>query len=398
MTVAVVTGTIRLDAGLSKLSSRYPEVLCAIRPLGFRWTVGCSGPTSSLERFRRELGRDATHSSFIVRSASTWLFAYAPRPAEMGFLRSFAVAGCLVLPPITLQRGLLRIRLLSASGRLPTLDRRSGPSIELVSRRSLTAERLREELEREWPDLPRLTPRQTEVVLAAVRAGYYDVPRRTDVQRIAVQLSLGRSTVEEHLRAAESSLVRYATGRLERSSPWEATEPPGEPIAHYYRYSSELELYVDLALRGERVTEVHLRDSPPVTGSRKSHPHLDRILEHIHTGRDDLRSIPVDLNVSPFERSVLEELRRIPPGKTRTYAEIARRLGQPGAARAVGNACAHNPAVVVIPCHRVVPARGGLGNYSATGGPRTKRRLLEREGAMAAARDPRVGSADGPEG
>src|SRR5439155_645252 len=95
----------------------------------------------------------------------------------------------------------------------------------------------------------------------------------------------------------------------------------------------------------------------------------------------DLRDIPVDLEVAPFEREVLDFLRTIPPGETITYGEIARRLGRPGASRAVGTACARNPAVIVIPCHRVVPKSGGLGNYSSEGGPETKRKLLEREGA-----------------
>ncbi|TLZ67842.1 MAG: MGMT family protein, partial [Methanobacteriota archaeon] len=74
-----------------------------------------------------------------------------------------------------------------------------------------------------------------------------------------------------------------------------------------------------------------------------------------------------------------------PPGQVITYGEIARRLGRPGASRAVGTACARNPAVIVIPCHRVVPKAGGLGEYSSEGGPETKRKLLQREGAPIAA-------------
>jgi methylated-DNA-[protein]-cysteine S-methyltransferase len=93
--------------------------------------------------------------------------------------------------------------------------------------------------------------------------------------------------------------------------------------------------------------------------------------------------VPLDLPVSGFEREVLEMLRTIPPGEVMTYGEIARRLGRPKAVRAVGNACAKNPAVVVVPCHRVVPSSGGIGNYSGSGGPSTKVKLLEKEGAMA---------------
>src|SRR5207245_11372333 len=94
--------------------------------------------------------------------------------------------------------------------------------------------------------------------------------------------------------------------------------------------------------------------------------------------------IPLSLEVAPFEREGLDFLRASPPGATVTYGEIARRLGRPGASRAVGTACARNPVVIVIPCHRVVPKSGGLGNYSSEGGPETKRKLLEREGARVA--------------
>lgn len=92
---------------------------------------------------------------------------------------------------------------------------------------------------------------------------------------------------------------------------------------------------------------------------------------------------PVDLTrAGPFEQEVLAALRRIPVGEVRTYGEIARAVGQPGAARAVGTACARNPVPLLIPCHRVVRGDGSLGGYSLTGGVGLKRRLLESEGAL----------------
>jgi len=94
---------------------------------------------------------------------------------------------------------------------------------------------------------------------------------------------------------------------------------------------------------------------------------------------------PVDLTrVPPFERTVLQALRRIPAGQVRTYGEIARSLGKPTAARAVGTACARNPLPLLIPCHRVVRSDGGLGGYSMHGGVGLKRQLLEEEGALPA--------------
>jgi methylated-DNA-[protein]-cysteine S-methyltransferase len=82
---------------------------------------------------------------------------------------------------------------------------------------------------------------------------------------------------------------------------------------------------------------------------------------------------------TPFQRRVWQELRAIPRGETRTYGELAVRLGKPGAARAVGAAVARNPISIVVPCHRVVGADGSLTGYA--GGVERKRALLTIEGA-----------------
>jgi methylated-DNA-[protein]-cysteine S-methyltransferase len=98
--------------------------------------------------------------------------------------------------------------------------------------------------------------------------------------------------------------------------------------------------------------------------------------------RADLRFIRVDLSaVSPFERSVLERLREVEPGQTVTYGELAERVGNLGAARAVGVAMARNPVPVIIPCHRVLAGGGRSGGFSAPGGVSAKFRLLEIERA-----------------
>ena len=98
--------------------------------------------------------------------------------------------------------------------------------------------------------------------------------------------------------------------------------------------------------------------------------------------RRDLGNVPVDMEpLSAFAREVYSIARAIPPGKTMTYGEIAARLGDPGAARAVGEAMGQNPYPIVVPCHRVLAAGGKLGGFSAHGGAATKLRLLEIEGA-----------------
>jgi methylated-DNA-[protein]-cysteine S-methyltransferase len=96
----------------------------------------------------------------------------------------------------------------------------------------------------------------------------------------------------------------------------------------------------------------------------------------------DLADVPVDMEaLSGFAREVYAVARAIPPGETRTYGEIAARLGEPGAARAVGEAMGQNPFPIVVPCHRVLAAGGKLGGFSAHGGAATKLCLLQIEGA-----------------
>lgn len=96
-------------------------------------------------------------------------------------------------------------------------------------------------------------------------------------------------------------------------------------------------------------------------------------------GRTPASTLPLDVRGTAFQRRVWEELQRIPAGETRTYGEVAEAIGAPRAARAVGSACGSNPVPVVVPCHRVVPASGGVGNYGL--GPQRKRAILEKEGA-----------------
>ena len=92
---------------------------------------------------------------------------------------------------------------------------------------------------------------------------------------------------------------------------------------------------------------------------------------------------PLDLRGTLFQRQVWQVLRGIPPGQTLSYAQVAERLGQPKAARAVARACAANAVALAVPCHRVVRGDGGLSGYRW--GVDRKRALLLREGAQVAA-------------
>ena len=93
--------------------------------------------------------------------------------------------------------------------------------------------------------------------------------------------------------------------------------------------------------------------------------------------RPETETLPLDVHATAFRRRVWEALRRIPAGETRSYGQIAAAVGAPGAARAVGSACAANPVAVVVPCHRVIGSDGSLHGYAY--GLARKRQLLDAE-------------------
>ena len=95
------------------------------------------------------------------------------------------------------------------------------------------------------------------------------------------------------------------------------------------------------------------------------------------SGRAEMPSPPIDIRGTAFQFAVWDQLRAIPAGKTRSYSEIARRIGRPRAIRAVGTANGANPVAVVLPCHRVIGANGSLTGYG--GGIERKRWLLNHE-------------------
>jgi len=150
----------------------------------------------------------------------------------------------------------------------------------------------------------------------------------------------------------------------------------------YARFSEDLGLFINMTMRGNRVSSVTLTAEPPSAPFSKDHPYLTRVINHIASGKDEMSDIPLDLHVTSFVRDTLEQLRKVPLGDVATYGEIAKRLGKPNATRAVGTACARNPVAIIVPCHRIVPKSGGVGNYTSEGGPKVKVKLLEREGAI----------------
>ena len=112
---------------------------------------------------------------------------------------------------------------------------------------------------------------------------------------------------------------------------------------------------------------------------------LSGLLEHLASswaGSTADAPFPLDPAGTPFQKSVWDQLRRIPRGTTITYGELARRLGNPKATRAAAQACGANPILLLIPCHRVVGADGSLTGFAA--GLERKRELLRQEGVSIA--------------
>jgi len=138
---------------------------------------------------------------------------------------------------------------------------------------------------------------------------------------------------------------------------------------------------------GEAATRARMRrrfpelpEALPPESAQRAIAAVQALLEG--TSDHDLSDIVLDMSaVSEFHQRVYAMARRIPPGQTRTYGEIAAELGDPQLARAVGQALGSNPFPIVVPCHRVMAAGGKSGGFSAPGGLVTKLKLLEIEGA-----------------
>jgi AraC family transcriptional regulator of adaptative response/methylated-DNA-[protein]-cysteine methyltransferase len=114
-------------------------------------------------------------------------------------------------------------------------------------------------------------------------------------------------------------------------------------------------------------------------GDRRFNSVIAKVIGFVESPKRGL-DLPLDIRGTAFQERVWRELRKIPAGQTRSYAEIAQRIGAPTAYRAVARACAQNPIAVIIPCHRVVRTDGDLSGYRW--GIERKRALLQRESKL----------------
>ena len=131
------------------------------------------------------------------------------------------------------------------------------------------------------------------------------------------------------------------------------------------------------------LAEVASRLGPRIVGSNRELAETRDAIDAYFAGDGDPHGLPVDLSLvsAPFRRAVLETLHdEVARGDVVTYGALARRAGNARAYRAAATACARNPVPILVPCHRVLPASGGIGDYG--GGVERKRALLELEGSL----------------
>jgi methylated-DNA-[protein]-cysteine S-methyltransferase len=154
---------------------------------------------------------------------------------------------------------------------------------------------------------------------------------------------------------------------------WLAAGPRGLVAVEYNGSEESFRAYL------ARVTKGSLQRSTEKVAAAKT-----LLLVYLH-GQSKRIDIDVDLSgITPFQRRVLEETRKVPRGQVSTYAEIARRIGNPKAVRAVGQALRRNPVPIVVPCHRVIASDGSLGGYGGEMRSQRKVQLLKLEGVALA--------------
>jgi methylated-DNA-[protein]-cysteine S-methyltransferase len=158
---------------------------------------------------------------------------------------------------------------------------------------------------------------------------------------------------------------------------WKAQERSGiPPVVTFFQLPEATRSLTDARIAGNSGGRKARVPPPHIAGIIK------RVQKHLRGDGQDFRDIVVDLGPSgPFARQVYETVRKIPPGRTTSYGELATDMKRPTAARAVGQALGRNSIPLIIPCHRVLARSRKLGGFSAHGGVGTKAKLLEIEGA-----------------
>jgi methylated-DNA-[protein]-cysteine S-methyltransferase len=188
------------------------------------------------------------------------------------------------------------------------------------------------------------------------------------------------TTTTVDLTAVTAELARRADAAGLLDVAWATLDTPLGPIAVFVTPRGLVRVAYDRENFGEVADEVADQVSPRVLIAPKRTDPVRRELDEYFGERRRSFDIPIDWTlVRGFNQGVLRATAAIPFGETASYGEVAAAAGSPRAARAAGNALAGNPIPIVVPCHRVIHADGGIGGY--TGGLANKRFLLSLEGA-----------------
>jgi AraC family transcriptional regulator of adaptative response/methylated-DNA-[protein]-cysteine methyltransferase len=351
------------DAEWAVISSRRGPAtafLFIVTSTGIVCTPGCAARTPGRGRVRVVGGLDealAAGARVCLRCHPDRLFGAAPKPST---------------DPVQSAIGWLSAALESGED-VPT-DR------ELAGRLGLSERRLREQFRESLGVTPRawLSARRAESLRARLAGGQ-------DVVGALYDAGYGSSSAAYEAANGELGMApgRYRAGAPGESIRWTVTPiPDGVAL---------------VAATNRGLCAVRLGEDPETLAAKLGTEFPGAILSRDDAGLDYMASIvadlavgrrrpeadtlPLDVQATAFRRRVWEALRRIPAGETRSYAQIAAAVGAPGAARAVGSACAVNPVAVVVPCHRVVGSDGSLHGYAY--GLARKRQLLDAEAGAA---------------
>jgi AraC family transcriptional regulator of adaptative response/methylated-DNA-[protein]-cysteine methyltransferase len=340
-----------------------PAFMFVVTSTGIICTPGCPARSPGRERVRVISGFDEG----VAAGARTCLRCHPDRRS-----------GQSLAPPIDpVQAAIARMSAALDGGDEPPTDR------ELAGELRLPERRLRDLFRDSLGVTPRawLAARRAELLRSRLADGQ-------DVTAALYDAGYGSSSAAYEAANGELGMApgRYRNGAAGESIRWTiAPIPEGVAlVAATGRGLCAVRLGREVAaLASELRTEF-----PHATLARDDAALADvaSIVSDLAVGRrrPEADTLPLDVHATAFRRRVWEALRRIPAGETRSYGQIAVAVGAPGAARAVGSACAANPVVVVVPCHRVIGSDGSLHGYAY--GLARKRQLLDAESAGAGER------------
>lgn len=351
--------------------------------------VGSSEPNSitSADAWRAVERRDAKYDGrFVYAVRSTGVFCKPSCPARRALRANVEFFSTTAAAERAGFRACRRCRPTDESGIHPAIARarayldahadRLVSLDELASIAGLSASHLQRSFKRAVGVSPRRyqTDNRLRRLKSRLRAG-------DTVSRATYETGFGSSS-RVYERAAASLGMTPAAYRRGGAGVRIRYTVAGAPVGRVLVATTERGVCaVELGASDADVERALRADFPNATIERDDVAHetwVRAVLDHVRDPKHGAHRIPLDFSGTEFQRRVWDALRDIPAGKTRSYAQVARAIGEPKASRAVARACASNRLAVVVPCHRVVRGDGDLSGYKW--GVARKRLLLSQEG------------------